>query len=158
LAHQQINGSTPFDYAGFEGTDGSAVFDAGGGIWLANSSQWSDFNNPGESSYKLQYDLDASAFGVPGLTFMARYVQGRGADGSNANGIYQYYADAGTDKGEEWERDVQVAYVVQDGAAKDLSFKVRQATVRGNSVLNHGGLGADENEVRIITEYPLDIL
>ena len=59
--------------------------------------------------------------------------------------------------GEEWERDIQVAYVVQDGTAKGLSFKLRQATYRGNSDANINA-GADNEEVRLITEYPLDIL
>lgn len=59
--------------------------------------------------------------------------------------------------GEEWERDIQVAYVLQEGPAKDLSFKLRQATYRGNSDIGINS-GADEDEIRFITEYPLDIL
>ncbi|MNL75805.1 Porin D precursor [compost metagenome] len=51
-----------------------------------------------------------------------------------------------------------MAYVVQDGPAKDLSFKLRQATYRGNAAINDSNSGADNDEVRIITSYPLNIL
>lgn len=156
LAHQQVNGSTPFDYLGV--ARDKATFNPAGSIWLANSSQFADFNAPGEKSIKLQYDLDASSFGVPGLSFMARYVRGTGADGTgaDANGAYAFYNSL--EDGKEWERDVQVAYVVQDGPAKDLSFTLRQATYRGNSDMNSTNSGADNDEVRLITSYPLDIL
>lgn len=156
FAHQRINGSTPFDYLGVE--TGNGKFNPAGSIWLANSSQFADFNAPGEQSYKLQYDLDASSFGVPGLSFMTRYVRGSDADGSHAdaNGAYGFYSDL-TD-GKEWERDIQVAYVVQAGPAKDLSVTLRQATYRGNSAMNATNSGADNDEIRIITSYPLDIL
>lgn len=156
FAHQRINGSTPFDYLGVE--TGGGTFNPAGSIWLANSSQFADFNAPGEQSYKLQYDLDASSFGVPGLSFMTRYVRGSDADGSHADasGAYGFYSDL-TD-GKEWERDIQVAYVVQAGPAKDLSVTLRQATYRGNSAMNATNSGADNDEIRIITSYPLDIL
>ncbi|MFZ2320584.1 MAG: OprD family porin [Pseudomonas sp.] len=156
VAHQRINGSTPFDYLGVE--TGGGTINPAGSIWLANSSQFADFNAPGEQSYKLQYDLDASSFGVPGLSFMTRYVRGSDADGSHAdaNGAYGFYSDL-TD-GKEWERDIQVAYVVQAGPAKDLSVTLRQATYRGNSAMNATNSGADNDEIRIITSYPLDIL
>lgn len=160
FAHQRINGNTPFDYLGISGQGGesSSSYNAGGSIWLANSSQWADFNAPGEKSYKLQYDLDASTLGVPGLSFMTRYVKGTDADGTHADasGAYGFYN--GLENGEEWERDIQVAYVVQDGPAKDLSFKIRQATYRGNAAINGSNSGSDNDEVRIITSYPLNIL
>lgn len=156
IAHQRVNGSTPFDYLGVE--TGNGKFNPAGSIWLANSSQFADFNAPGEKSYKLEYDLDASSFGVPSLSFMARYVKGTDADGTHAdaNGAYGFYSNL-TD-GKEWERDVQVAYVVQAGPAKDLSVTLRQATYRGNDAMNATNSGADNDEIRIITSYPLDIL
>lgn len=161
FAHQKVNGDTPFDYlgvSGFSGADNKGqLYNPAGSIWLANSSQFADFNSPNLASYKLQYDLDGAAFGIPGLAFMTRYVRGTGGDGSKAdvNGVYAFYADM--HDGKEWERDVQVSYVVQDGAAKDLSFTLRQATYRGNSDANLNS-GKDVDEVRLITSYPLDIL
>lgn len=67
LAYQQIDGDTPFDYVG------------GLSIDLANSVQLSDFNAPGMKSQQARYDLDLAALGIPGLSFMTRYVTGRGA-------------------------------------------------------------------------------
>ena len=167
FAHQRINGNTPFDYLGISGFDGAdngvtganplGAYNGGGSIWLATSSQWCDFNAPGEKSYKLQYDLDASSLGIPGLSFMTRYVTGKDGDGTGADALGAYGWEAGVVNGEEWERDIQVAYVVQDGAAKGLAFKLRQATYRGNSAANINA-GADNEEVRFSTEYPLDIL
>ncbi len=153
LAHQRINGNTPFDYLNVDGS-------AGDSIWLANASQYSDFNAPGEKSYKAQYNLDMSTLGVPGLSFMARYVRGSGGNGDNAdcsaNGAYCGSFGSG---GSEWERDLEVKYVIQEGAAKDLSFKIRQATWRSNESYNNAdGDATGLDEVRIITEYPLDIL
>ena len=149
LAHQRVNGDTPFDYVNVGGASGDS-------IWLANSVQFSDFNAPGEKSYQARYDLDLSDLGVPGLSFMTRYITGNGANGTNADptGAYAgYYGHSG----DEWERDIEVKYVIQSGAAKDLSFRVRQATWRANSDYA-GDEASGLDEIRIITEYPLDIL
>lgn len=154
LAHQAVNGDTPFDYLSTDGSSGNSIF-------LANSVQYSDFNGPGERSYQARYDLDMGTLGVPGLSFMARYITGGQVNGSNADCSAKgaYCGQAGH-SGDEWERDLQVKYVVQSGAAKDLSFRVRQATWRGNQDMgyNYAGGASAIDEVRIITEYPLDIL
>lgn len=144
LAHQQVNGNSPMDYISMDGTN------AGDSIYLANSSQWSDFNAPGEKSVQARYDLNMTAYGVPGLNLMARYIKGdiNGA-GVDPDGAYAYYAGA-AGKGKEWERDLEAKYVVQEGDLKDLSLRVRYATARG--------FAGDIDELRVITEYPLDIL
>ena len=153
VAFQKINGDTPFDYIMMDG------FNYGDSVFLNNSVQYSDFNAPGEKSYQARYDLDMAAFGVPGLSFMARYITGSGADGTNAD-VNGAFAGAYGRNGKEWERDIQVKYVVQEGAAKDLSFTIRQATWRSNNDMgwaySNGSSALDE--VRVITEYPLDIL
>ncbi|MCE6983058.1 outer membrane porin, OprD family, partial [Pseudomonas frederiksbergensis] len=87
-------------------------------IFLANSIARSDFNAEDEKSYQARYDLNFAEYGVPGLTFMTRYVKGTGANVT------------GTDNGKEWERDIEAKYVLQEGPAKDLSFRIRQATYR----------------------------
>lgn len=143
VAHQQVNGNAPMDYISMDGTN------AGDSIYLANSSQWSDFNAPGEKSFQVRYDLDMAAYGVPGLSFMAKYLKGHVStiDSADPSGAYAYYN--GT-SGKEWERDIDVKYVMQEGSLKDLSFRVRWATARGYA--------GDIDEVRVITEYPLNIL
>ena len=143
VAHQQVNGNAPLDYISMDGQN------AGDSIYVANSSQFSDFNHPGEKSVQVRYDLDMAAYGVPGLSFMAKYLKGDIDTITNAdpNGSYDYYNG---ESGKEWERDIDVKYVMQEGSLKDLSFRVRWATYRG--------IWGDYDEVRVITQYPLNIL
>ena len=156
LAHQNVNGDTPFDYVTTGGSTGNS-------IWLANAVQYSDFVMPNEKSYQARYDIDLSDMVMPGLSFMARYITGSGADGTGAdcspNGAY--CGQVGNNE-DEWERDIEVKYVVQTGAAKDLSIRVRQATWRASQGVSRDAYGSGNSnavdEIRIITEYPLDIL
>lgn len=143
LAHQRIDGDQPFDYLG----DGDSIY-------LANSVLYSDFNSPNERSWQARYDFDFAGIGVPGLSVMTRYLRGSGIDNSRVdpNGAYAYYARLG-DGGRHWERDVQVQYVVQGGPAKALSFTLQQTVHRANAAQADG----DVNQVRIITQYPLEI-
>lgn len=150
LAHQQIDGDTPFDYVGSLS------------IYLANSVQLSDFNAPGMKSQQARYDLDLAAFGIPGLNFMTRYVTGRGASDDGwtpgkryAGGPLSTY---GRYDGARWhELDIDLRYVIQQGWARGLSLRTRIATYRGNSEAAGVDL-PDINEVRLIAEHPLSIL
>lgn len=153
LAHQRINGDEAFDYIAMDGGN------AGDSIFLNNSVQYSDFNGANEKSWQVRYDLNMAEFGVPGLSFMARYITGSDVDGTHADPTGAY-AGLGGDDGKEWERDLEAKYVIQEGAAKDLSFRLRHATWRANSdMAGFGSAGATAlDEVRLITEYPLDIL
>ncbi|MFK3818329.1 OprD family porin [Pseudomonas sp. NPDC089407] len=139
-AYQKVDGDTPFDYVG------------GDSIFLANSVNYSDFNGANERSYQLRYDLDMAGYGVPGLKFSARYVKGDDIDGTKAD-PQGGYAGLQGDGGKHWERNLDVRYVVQSGAAKDLSLRLRHATHRANEAQGEG----DVDEVRLIVEYPLDI-
>ena len=134
LAYQKVSGDGDYGY----GVDG------GGTIFLANSVARSDFNAEDEKSWQARYDLNFAEFGVPGLTFMTRYVRGTDANVT------------GTSNGKEWERDVDIKYVLQEGPAKDLSFRVRQATYRSSDGVYYGSSSLDE--LRLIVEYPLSIL
>ncbi|MFV3291210.1 OprD family porin [Pseudomonas sp. NY11955] len=134
LAYQKVSGDGDYAY----GVDG------GGTVFLANSVARSDFNAEDEKSWQARYDLNFAEFGVPGLTFMTRYVRGTGATTRT------------TDDGKEWERDIDVKYVMQSGPAKDLSFRVRQATYRSGDGVYYGSPSIDE--LRLIVEYPLSIL
>ncbi|OUM31005.1 OprD family porin [Pseudomonas putida] len=134
LAYQKVSGDGDYAY----GVDG------GGTIFLANSVARSDFNAEDEKSWQARYDLNFAEYGVPGLTFMTRYVRGTGATTRT------------TDDGKEWERDIDVKYVLQSGPAKDLSLRVRQATYRSGDGVYYGSPSIDE--LRLIVEYPLSIL
>ncbi|MBH3395447.1 MULTISPECIES: OprD family porin [Pseudomonas] len=131
LAYQKVSGTGDYVY----GPDGNAVYN------FANSVQYSDFDYENEKSWQARYDLNMAAYGVPGLSFMTRYV--KGTDFKSGTG--------GDLDGKAWERDVEVRYVVQAGVAKDLSFRVRQASYRSSE------RGGQIDEVRVITEYPLNM-
>lgn len=150
LAYQKINGDTPFDFVG------------GDSIYLANSIKYADFNGPGERSWQARYDLDLGTLGIPGLNFMARYVTGRGIDGSHApqGGAYNPFdTDTGTYSpqqgagGRHWERDLDLHYIVQSGPAKDLSLQLSHVTHRANSAQ----AGDDIDRLYIVIQYPLKL-
>lgn len=96
LAYQKVTGDGDYGYG----------IDGGGTIFLANSVARSDFNAEDEKSWQARYDLNFAEYGIPGLTFMTRYVRGTDAN------------VAGTSNGKEWERDVDIKYVLQSGPAK----------------------------------------
>ncbi|WP_137886607.1 OprD family porin [Pseudomonas sp. 2FE] len=153
LAHQRVNSDEPFDYISMDGQN------AGDSIYLANSVQYSDFNGPNEKSFQARYDLNMAEYGVPGLSFMARYITGDDVDGTKADPNGAFAGAIGAD-GKEWERDIEAKYVVQEGAAKDLSFRLRHASWRANTDMGFFTSGSSTaiDEVRLITEYPLNIL
>ncbi|POF39146.1 porin [Pseudomonas laurylsulfativorans] len=148
LAFQKVNGDTPFDYIGVGKNNRG-----GDSIFLANSIQYSDFNAPGEKSAQVRYDLKMAEYGVPGLSFMTRYVKGWDIDGTKApvGGAYEgiYGAD-----GKHNETNFEAKYVVQSGPAKDLSFRIRQAWHFANADEGEG----DVKEFRFIVDYPLSVL
>jgi imipenem/basic amino acid-specific outer membrane pore len=129
---------------GFDGIGYDYGVDGGGAVYLANSVQRSDFNAEDEKSWQARYDLDLAAVGLNGFKFMTRYTYGDDADVGT------------TDNGKEWERDIEVRYVVPEGPAKDLSLRLRQATYRSSDGVYYGSPSIDE--VRVIIEYPLSIL
>ncbi|MFZ3153095.1 OprD family porin [Pseudomonas sp.] len=136
LAHQRSSGDTGYKYG----------IDGGGTIWLSNSVQISDFDSKDERSWQARYDLDMAEYGVPGLSFMARYITGDNID-----------YGSGVDEGEENEFNFETKYVIQEGAAKDLSFRVRSAIYRANNSTN-ANYSSDLNDLRLIVEYPLSVL
>lgn len=94
LAYQQVHGDEPFDYIGFGGNGSGA---GGDSIFLANSVQYSDFNGPGEKSWQARYDLNLASYGVPGLTFMLRYINGKDIDGTKVDSSSSYAGLYGED-------------------------------------------------------------
>lgn len=150
LGWQRINSDSPFDFVG------------GDSIYLANSIKYADFNGAGERSWQARYDLDLGAFGIPGLTFMTRYVRGSHIDGTHApkggaynpfdadTGDYQPQQGAG---GKHWERDVDLKYIVQSGAAKDLSVQLSHVSHRANEAQ----AGDDIDRIYVVIQYPLGL-
>ncbi|MCY1310070.1 Porin-like protein NicP [compost metagenome] len=108
--------------------------------YLVNFSQINDFANPDERSWQARYDYDFAAAGIPGLSFMTRYVRGTDAT-----------VIGSTETGKEWERNSEIRYVFQSGALKNLSLRYRNASYRSSFARD-----ADEN--RIIIGYTIPLL
>lgn len=136
LGYQRVEGDTPFDFVG------------GDSIYLANSAKYADFNGPDERSWQLRYQWTSAA--LAGLSLSARYVRGSRIDGSHAprGGAY---ADSYGRGGRHWERDLDLRYVVQSGAARDISLSLAHVAHRANAAQG----GADLDRVYLIIEYPL---
>jgi imipenem/basic amino acid-specific outer membrane pore len=141
VAYQQSSGDTGYKY----GVDG------GGTVYLANSVQISDFVGEDEKSWQARYDINMASFGVPGLSFMTRYTYGTDATVRNALGAI-------TTDGTEREWDLEAKYVLQEGPAKDLSFRLRNAIYRGSNADYRATNYDNLNDLRLIVEYPLSIL
>ncbi|WP_437881097.1 OprD family outer membrane porin [Pseudomonas sp. LRF_L74] len=134
LAYQQNSGDRGYEYGSGDG---------GYAIYVANSF-YSDFNQKDEKSIQASYEVDFGAFGVPGLTYKTAY-------------IYGYDIDVGGgSEGKEREFFNQAKYVIQNGPAKDLSFKLRNSIYRNSN--NDAAYSEDLNEWRVFVEYPLSIL
>lgn len=130
LAAQRMGGDAGFAYVD-------------GGIFLANSVQYLDFNAKDEKSYQARYDYDFEGLGVPGLTFMTRYIRGSGID-----------APAGV-RDTRWERDTNISYTMQTGMLEGVNVLWRNATIRQDLALGEGG---DVDENRLIVSYTWDLL
>jgi len=118
------------------GGDTAVPYVNGTDIYLPNFVLINDFDEPRERSWQARYDLDFARFGVPGLTFRTLYV--RGDNIRLASG----------DEGKEWERDVEVQYLVQSGPLKHFG-------VRWRNGMAHNNFARDIDENRLILTYTL---
>ncbi|MCQ4324533.1 outer membrane porin, OprD family [Stutzerimonas stutzeri] len=127
LGYQKMSGDTGFAYVG-------------GNIdpYLVNYVQIGDFARTDEKSWQARYDFNFAAVGIPGLTFMTRYLSG---EDFGANG-----------DGKEWERNTDIGYTFQEGALKNLNLKWRNATFRTN------GTGNDIDQNRLIVSYTIPLM
>ncbi|GGC86296.1 OprD family outer membrane porin [Halopseudomonas salina] len=129
VAYQQMGGDAGFAY-----------YD--GAIFLANSVQYLDFNAKDERSYQARYDYDFAGLGMPGLTFMTRYITSDNIDAAPAV------------RDSRWERDTNISYTVQNGALEGVNVLWRNATIRQDDTLD----GGDVDENRLIVSYTWDLL
>ncbi|TRX72826.1 OprD family porin [Pseudomonas mangiferae] len=115
------------------------VGNAAAGI-LVNDTFNNSYDNPHEKSWQVRYDLNFAPYGVPGLSFMTRYLKGT------------HVQTAQVDDGTEYGRESELAYVFQSGAFKDLSLRWRQSTLRRDFGTN------EYDEHRLIINYPISLL
>ncbi|WP_222908545.1 OprD family porin [Pseudomonas sp. DNDY-54] len=131
LGYQKMSGDTGFAYTG-AGTDPYLV----NYVMLA-----ADFAYADEQSWQARYDYNFAAVGIPGLTFMTRYVTGDN---------FNFGTDTGRN-GKEWERNTDIGYVFQEGALKNLGVKWRNGTYRSNST-------KDIDQNRLIVSYTIPLM
>ncbi|MCY1280784.1 Porin-like protein NicP [compost metagenome] len=103
---------------------------------LGNEVPTYEFASADERSWQVRHDYDFAALGIPGLTTTLRYIKGDNVD--TGKGF----------EGEDWERDLDIGYVVQSGSFKGLGVRIRNVTARSN-------YRTDINENRLILNYTL---
>lgn len=54
--------------------------------------------------------------------------------------------------GKEWERDVDISYIIQEGPLKNLGVRWRNAMVRSNATIG------DLDENRLIVSYTIPLM
>ncbi len=129
VAYQRLSGDTKF--LRIDGTSGGT---------LVNDGFTNSYDNPEERSWQVRHDYNFAGMGIPGLTLMNRYVSGDNA------------RLGGRDDAEEWGRESELAYTLQEGTLKNLSIRWRNSDVRRD------GTAQDIHENRLIINYPLSIL
>jgi len=123
--------------AGYQRMFGDSAFPYvdGSNPYLINFVQLNDFAGAEERSWQARYDYDFAKLGIPGLSFMSRYMSGDNIQLKNG------------DTGKEWERNTEIKYVVQSGTLKDVAVRLRNATYRSNYSAR------DADEVRVLVSY-----
>ena len=127
LGYQSLTGDTGYAYINSNNP------------FLVNYVQIGDFSNTDEQSWQVRYDYDFTSLGIPGLTFMTRYVSGDNFELKDGS------------EGKEWERNTELKYVFQQGALKNLGVHWRNAHMRSN-------YANDLDENRLILSYTLPLL
>ncbi|MHC5351175.1 OprD family porin [Metapseudomonas furukawaii] len=103
---------------------------------LGNEVPTYEFASADERSWQVRHDYDFAALGLPGLTTTLRYIRGDNVD--TGRGF----------EGEDWERDLDIGYVIQSGSLKGLGVRIRNVTARSN-------YRTDIDENRLILNYSL---
>src|SRR5690554_6131447 len=148
VAYQRNSGDAGYHYGFYQSVEDGGVpvapGDGGTTIWVANSF-WSDFNAEDERSWQFGYGHDFTEYGIPGLSYNFAYIYGTDIND-------------GTGRGRGSEREIfnQLKYVVQSGAAKDMSIRLRSSFLRVSN--NASAYNDDGNEVRIFVDFPMNIL
>ncbi|ROM82938.1 porin [Pseudomonas brassicacearum] len=124
--------------AAFQRLSGDSVFPVidTGTPYVVNLVTYNTFTKANEKSWQLRYEYDFAALGIPGLTFMTRYVKGSEIRTPTVR------------NGSEWERDTDLTYVFQGGALEGLNLRWRNVTYRSGD-----GLTQKLDENRLIVGY-----
>jgi hypothetical protein len=126
IDNEMLSGQLSYAVAGHTFGGGYQRLSGTAGLPYISGATVYSFSNVGigkfieedEKTWMLSYGYDFAPLGVPGLTFMTRYLKGN--DGKSDTQI------------KESERDTELAYVIQSGAFKGLGVKVRNYVYRAD--------------------------
>jgi len=106
--------------AGYQKLSGEAglPYISGATVYSFSNVGIGKFIEEDEKTWMVGYGYDFARLGVPGLTFSSRYLSG--SDGKSDSTV------------REWERDAEIAYVVQQGTFKGLGVKLRNYVYRSD--------------------------
>ncbi|TBV06514.1 OprD family porin [Phytopseudomonas dryadis] len=133
--YQQVSGDSNF----IQLNQGSIPGQGGATTYLITDRQITNFGRAGERTWIGQYGYDFGKIGVPGLTASVLYMKG---DNIKAVGGDQ----------KEWERDLTLSYVLQEGALKGVGFAWRNAALRSQTS------SGDVDQNRLIVSYSIPLL
>jgi len=140
-----LSGQLSFAVAGHTVAAGYQQLHGNGGLPYINGATVYSFSNVGigkfieedEKTWLASYGYDFKQLGMPGLSFMTRYISG--SDGKSG--------PAGVN---EWERDIELAYVVPAGTLKGLGVKLRNYVYRSDTAR-----GRDSNRLYLTYDIAL---
>ncbi|VVP57111.1 Porin D [Pseudomonas fluorescens] len=141
VGHQRVSDDGGFVYLNQGNVvDGNGRNEGAGGssFYSFTDSMINGFVRAGENTTFGQYTLDFASLGVPGLKTSVAYLHGDNIKAANGTSGDQ----------SEWERDLRVDYVIQQGALKGFGTTLRHGTYRGSDT----GI-ADQDQTRLIFNY-----
>ncbi len=126
IDNDMLSGSLSYAVGGHTLSAGYQTLSGEAGLPYVSGATVYSFSNVGigkfieedEKTWMLGYGYDFARLGVPGLTFSTRYLSGN--DGKSNTTV------------KEWERDAEIAYVVQQGTFKGLGVKMRNYVYRSD--------------------------
>lgn len=145
IDNDMLSGQLAYTHTGHTLGAGYQVLDGEAGLPYVSGATVYSFSNVGigkfieeeEKTWMASYAYNFAAAGVPGLTFMTRYLSGDNGR-SGAAGL------------SEWERDMELAYVVQSGSFKGLGVKLRNYVYRADFAR-----GRDSNRIYLTYDIAL---
>jgi hypothetical protein len=128
IGHMRLSGETGMPY--LAGTDPYLI---------VGGSLVSEYINPKERAWQVKYSYNFAPLGLPGLTGLIRVIRGDNVHLPQFNW-----------SGHEWERDVELAYVIQQGPLDGVAIRVRQGHYQSD-------FARDVDETRVNIDYTIKI-
>jgi hypothetical protein len=140
--NEMLNGLLSYAVTGHTFSAGYQKLSGEAGLPYISGATVYSFSNVGigkfieedEKTWMLGYDF--ARLGMPGLTLTSRYLSGN--DGKSNSTV------------KEWERDAEIAYVVQQGTFKGLGVKLRNYVYRSDF-----SRGRDSNRIYVTYDVAL---